>query len=109
MASKKLNFLKRTFISITLVIILGTLSKHFLVQPIKAHSIDNQETIKNSLLYSQVNPSQLVQQGREYYQAQDFREAIAVWRQAQNIYESQQDKLNRATVLNYLVEPVGYD
>ena len=102
MTNKQFKFLKRTVIGITLVIILGTLSKHFLVKPINAHSINNQESIKNSLLYSQVNPSQLVQQGREYYQAQDFTEAIKVWQQAQDIYQSQQDKLNQATVLNYL-------
>ena len=62
MTSKQVNFLKRTIIGITLVIILGTLPKYFFVQPINAHSINNRESIENSLLDSQINHSQLVQQ-----------------------------------------------
>ena len=102
MASKKYNFLKKTFIGITLVIILGTVPKQLFVQPINAHSISEQENIKNSLIYSQVKPDKLIQQGKEYYQAQNYTEAIKIWQKTQDIYQSQQDKLNQATVLNYL-------
>ena len=102
MGSKQFNFLKKTFIGIILVIILGILPKHIPIQPINANSINERENIKNSLIYSQVNPQQLIQQGREYYQVQDYTEAVEVWHHALNIDRSQLDRLNQATVWNYL-------
>ncbi len=102
MTSKKNHFFKITFISITLVIILGILPKKLCLQPSQAHSLANRENNKTSLVYSQVKPERLIQQGREYYQDRDYTEAIKVWQHARNIYQSQQDKLNQATVLNYL-------
>lgn len=102
MTSKKIDFLKRTFISITLVIILGILPKKLCLQPSQAHSLANRENNKTSLVYSQVKPDKLIKQGKKYYQDRDYTEAIKVWQHARNIYQSQQDKLNQATVWNYL-------
>ncbi|GAB4535389.1 MAG: hypothetical protein Tsb0014_22300 [Pleurocapsa sp.] len=87
------KFYKKFLISIVLVIFLATIPKHLLLQPIQATNIENT---------SQVNPSQLVIQGKEYYQDKNYNEAIKVWQQARNIYQVRRDKLNQATVLNYL-------
>ncbi|MBD2446991.1 CHAT domain-containing protein [Nostoc sp. FACHB-152] len=42
------------------------------------------------------------EQGRQYYQAEQFLQAIQVWQPILNIYKSQSDKLNSARVLNNL-------
>jgi CHAT domain-containing protein len=46
--------------------------------------------------------SQLVEQGRELYQAERFSEAVTIWRQAAEAYQAQKDELNQAMLLSYL-------
>ncbi|WP_219907698.1 CHAT domain-containing protein [Aphanothece hegewaldii] len=43
-----------------------------------------------------------MQQGREFYQLEQFYQAVTVWQQALKIYYSQDDELNQILVLNYL-------
>ena len=102
MYHNKINFFKRIILGIILVIILGILSNRFLIIATNANATNNIVNSKNTLVNTQVNPAQLVEQGRKYYQAQDYTEAVKVWQKAQNIYQSQQDKLNQTTISNYL-------
>ncbi len=46
--------------------------------------------------------SQLLQQGREYYEDGQFAAALKVWQQAAQAYQSQDDRLNQAMVLSNL-------
>lgn len=46
--------------------------------------------------------TQLVQQGREYYQAAQYAQAIAVWQQAERAAQAQGNALERALVLSYV-------
>ena len=45
---------------------------------------------------------QLVQRGREYYQAGQFTEAATVWKQAAEAFAAQGDRLNQAMLLSNL-------
>jgi CHAT domain-containing protein len=47
-------------------------------------------------------PNQLLQQGREHYEAGQFVAAAQVWQQAAQAYQSQDDSLNQAMVLSNL-------
>ncbi|NEP57100.1 MAG: CHAT domain-containing protein [Symploca sp. SIO2G7] len=47
-------------------------------------------------------PAQLLQQGREFYQAGQFFKAANLWQQAVQAYENQGTILNQAQALNYL-------
>ncbi|BAY12013.1 CHAT domain-containing protein [Calothrix sp. NIES-2098] len=46
--------------------------------------------------------TQQEQQGRQYYDAGQFLEAVKIWQQVLQIYQSQGDKLNQARVLSNL-------
>jgi len=46
--------------------------------------------------------SQLLQQGRDYYEDGQFAAALKVWQQAAQAYQSQDDRLNQAMVLSNL-------
>ncbi|HIK04670.1 MAG TPA: CHAT domain-containing protein [Trichormus sp. M33_DOE_039] len=48
------------------------------------------------------NTEQLVQKGKTFYQAGQFKQAMQSFQQAAQIYNSQKDILNQALVLNYL-------
>ena len=56
----------------------------------------------NPTVQATTDTSQLVQQGRELYQAERFSEAATVWRQAAEVYQTQNDELNQAMLLSYL-------
>ncbi|GAB4183905.1 MAG: hypothetical protein Fur006_21100 [Coleofasciculaceae cyanobacterium] len=56
----------------------------------------------NPTVQATTDTSQLVQQGRELYQAERFSEAATVWRQAAEAYQAQNDELNQAMLLSYL-------
>lgn len=45
---------------------------------------------------------QLLDRGRQHYEAGRFTEALAVWQQAATLYENQGDRLNQALSLSYL-------
>jgi CHAT domain-containing protein len=49
-----------------------------------------------------VATSQLLQQGRDYYEDGQFAAALKVWQQAAQAYQSQDDRLNQAMVLSNL-------
>lgn len=46
--------------------------------------------------------TQLVQQGRVLYEAEQFSKAVTVWQQAAQVYEAESDVLNQAMVLSNL-------
>ncbi|MFB2923251.1 CHAT domain-containing protein [Aerosakkonema funiforme] len=48
------------------------------------------------------NPQQLLQQGKEFFQAEQFSEAVAVWQQAVSASKVSGDKLNQARAYNLL-------
>ncbi|MCL1469868.1 CHAT domain-containing protein [Argonema antarcticum] len=48
------------------------------------------------------NPQQLLQQGKEFFQAEQFSEALTVWQQAVLAYQVSGDKLNQARAYNLL-------
>jgi CHAT domain-containing protein len=56
----------------------------------------------NLTVQATTDTSQLVEQGRELYQAERFSEAATVWRQAAEVYQTQNDELNQAMLLSYL-------
>lgn len=45
-------------------------------------------------------PHQLVQQGREYYRAEQWQEALAAWEQAATAFAARGDRLNQALALS---------
>ena len=47
-------------------------------------------------------PAQLVQQGRELYEAEQFSQAVPVWQQAAKAYQDRSDQLSLAMVLSNL-------
>ncbi len=48
------------------------------------------------------NAPQLVEQGRELYEAGQFSQAVTVWQQARSAFAAQKDILSQAEALNYL-------
>lgn len=48
------------------------------------------------------NSSNLLQQGKNYYQAGQYTEAARVWKNALKFYQSKKEFINQAQVLNYL-------
>jgi CHAT domain-containing protein len=48
------------------------------------------------------NPSQLLQQGRTLFEAEQFADAAKVWQQAAQVYQSQGDKLNQAQAFSFM-------
>lgn len=56
----------------------------------------------NSTVQATTDTAQLVQQGRELYKVERFSEAVTVWRQAAEVYQTQNDELNQAMLLSYL-------
>jgi len=62
------------------------------------------KTQSPNLPVSQLSPTSpnFLQQGRQLYQSEQFAEAIAVWRQAEQFYTSQGEIFHRVQALNYL-------
>jgi CHAT domain-containing protein len=54
------------------------------------------------LVQNSSNPFHLVQQGKNLYEAQRFTDAVGVWQQAAQVYQSQSDRLNQAKVFSFL-------
>ncbi|MBW4683300.1 MAG: CHAT domain-containing protein [Microcoleus vaginatus WJT46-NPBG5] len=59
---------------------------------------------KDLAAVAQSSPSsqQLMQQGREFFQTEQFSQAATVWQQAATIFKTSEDRLNEALALNYL-------
>ncbi|MBD2354841.1 CHAT domain-containing protein [Tolypothrix sp. FACHB-123] len=55
-----------------------------------------------SLMQVSSNLAQLEEQGRKYYEAEQFLAAVKIWQQVLQTYQSQGDKLNQARVLSNL-------
>jgi CHAT domain-containing protein len=55
-----------------------------------------------SLVQSVADIAQQEEQGRKYYQAEQFSQAIKVWQQVLKIYQSHSDRLNQARLLSNL-------
>lgn len=53
-------------------------------------------------LIASSNPDQLMQQGRQRYQAGQFTAALQLWQQAAATYQAQADPVNQALALSYL-------
>lgn len=56
----------------------------------------------NTAQSSVSNSSQLLQQGREYYEASQFAQAVTVWEQAASAFATPGDSLNQAMALSNL-------
>jgi len=56
----------------------------------------------NSIEQQLDNPANLLQQGKNYYQAGQYTEAARVWQNALNVYQSEKEVINQVQVLNYL-------
>ena len=54
------------------------------------------------IVQNQPNQSQLLQQGKTFYEEGKFAEAAAAWQQAAKVYQEQGDRINQALALNYL-------
>lgn len=54
------------------------------------------------IVQTQTNPSQLVREAKELYQAQQYQEALPLWHTAAAEYEKSGDNLNRAIALGNL-------
>ena len=62
-----------------------------------------QASLTKTLLQSQdLKPSNLLQEGKEYYQSRQFSAAIKAWEDALKIYSDRGDNLHQIQVLNYL-------
>ncbi|MBD2164213.1 CHAT domain-containing protein [Calothrix membranacea FACHB-236] len=80
------------------IIILGILLGLVLtLLPVAAHNYSQPLTVEQLS-----NSAQQEQQGRQYYEAGQFGEAIKIWQHVLQIYQSQKDELNQARVLNNL-------
>lgn len=51
---------------------------------------------------SATNPQQLLEQGRKFFQDEQFSQSAEVWQQAISVFQSAGDKLNEAQALSYL-------
>lgn len=81
-----------------IVLILGiSLGLILTLLPVAAH-----DSSAPFMLQQLSNAAQQEQQGRQYYETGQFGEAIKIWQQILQIYQSQGDKLNQARVLNNL-------
>ncbi len=57
--------------------------------------------IKNSVI-AEINPAELLTRGKRLYEAGQYREAIATWQSAAEIYQSDRDFLGQALIGVYL-------
>ncbi len=56
----------------------------------------------NQVVQQLSNSSELLQQGKNYYQAGQYAEAARIWENALKIYQSQKETISQIQVLNYL-------
>ncbi len=92
----KLQRIGRRWVTYSLLALFTTLSCT-VASPIFA-----QVPVVAPIVQRQLNPEQLVQQGKTMYEAGQFADAAIIWQKAAEVYRSQGDNLNQALVLNYL-------
>ncbi|WP_199341664.1 CHAT domain-containing protein [Nostoc punctiforme] len=93
----------RRRLQIVLLVMLGlilTLSFHILPAESKLTQFSEQSIREK--VSAPTNIEQLIQQGRTFYQTENFTQAAESLQQAAQIYESQGDELNQALALSYL-------
>ncbi|HEY9778846.1 MAG TPA: tetratricopeptide repeat protein, partial [Leptolyngbyaceae cyanobacterium] len=93
MTRKQPAFLRGSRIVIFLILLLCTA----VLPPTLAYT-----TAENSIIQNLSNAQQLVQQGKKFYDAEQFTGAIALLQQAVNSFKASEDKLNQAMALSNL-------
>ena len=93
MTRKQPAFLRGSRIVIFLILLLCTA----VLPPTLAYT-----TAENSIIQNLSNAQQLVQQGKKFYDAEQFTGAIALLQQAVNSFKASGDKLNQAMALSNL-------
>ena len=93
MTRKQPAFLPRSRIVMFLILLLCTA----VLPPTLAYT-----TAENSIVQNLPNAQQLVQQGKKFYDAQQFTSAIALLQQAVNSFKASGDKLSQAMALSNL-------
>jgi CHAT domain-containing protein len=76
--------------------LIARVESHAAQSSVSSSSYGNASDIESS------NLSELVQQGRDYYEAGQFAQAVTVWEQAASSFATQGDGLNQAMVLSNL-------
>ncbi|HEY9669283.1 MAG TPA: CHAT domain-containing protein [Coleofasciculaceae cyanobacterium] len=108
---KSLSILKYGFLAASLALFIGLSQSRAEFSNSWINSrLSSQERITLVAHPPGVNPtvqaitdtSQLVEQGRQLYQAEKFSDAAGIWRQAAAVYQTQKDELNQAMLLSYL-------
>ena len=66
-----------------------------------AHKLQN-PPVTLSQSSEELKPSNLLQQGKQYYQAGQFSAAVNAWKEALATYQARKETLNQVQVLNYL-------
>ena len=93
MTRKQPAFLRGSRIVIFLILLLCTA----VLPPTLAYT-----TAENSIIQNLSNAQQLVQQGKKFYDAEQFTGAIALLQQAVNSFKASEDTLNQAMALSNL-------
>lgn len=57
---------------------------------------------RDGKIQADIAPAQLVQQGKELYEVEEFSQAVSVWQQAAKAYRDRSDRLSLAMVLSNL-------
>jgi CHAT domain-containing protein len=72
-----------------------------IAQPANTHQVqDTPITLSQSL--PEIKSSNLLLEGKQYYQAGNFADAVQIWQQALTNYQNSGNKLQQVQVLNYL-------
>ncbi|HAX84929.1 MAG TPA: hypothetical protein DCY91_01385 [Cyanobacteria bacterium UBA11370] len=95
---KRLTWLGHWFLGVSLALLIGLKPS---LATLPSLTIAASPAL-NSTLLTATDASQLLQQGREFYQTGQFSQAATVWQQAAQSYQSQGNKLNQAVALSYL-------
>ncbi|MDX2239972.1 MAG: CHAT domain-containing protein [Leptolyngbyaceae cyanobacterium bins.302] len=90
---------RRTFTFVTLVLLTAWLT---LTPGIRQPVVGNQSSVQDPVVVqsSIEDPQGLLQQGREFYQAGKFDQALQPWQRAATIAASQSDRLTQAAALS---------
>ena len=92
-----LNLVKLAIAScVPLSLLLGTM-----LNPARANQLQNPPVIL-SQSSEEVESSNLLQQGKQYYQAEQFSAAVNAWQEALAIYQDRRENLKQIQTLNYL-------
>jgi CHAT domain-containing protein len=87
-------------ISLLITLIISTVKFPEFIQ----FNLKTWKPFQNLPVVAQASPTaqQMMQQGREFFQSEQFSQAATLWQQAVTKYRAESDKLNEALALNYL-------